>query len=466
MNNSNSQRLDDRHESGPLKQKKLPRHLLGVLAILVGAAFVAGLVAMRFQAPPQVSKEQAAAAVNTEPSSARNVEDLLPPSLAETLAKKSGSTLPPGATPMPKFSDTATPTPAQPAGGEQLPKPDPIKFGAPLGNGAVTPPAPVGRDNAKQMAESAHSSESNGVTTGNSIHDDSLLVFAFTDRDSKSVPAKTSTGNSIIDLLQSEMGKGAPPQLAVPGGVSAADIASIVAKLAPPNQANSRALDPGKAQADFNAKLASEKIADAPLAAVTQGSGQLPRIWQGSLIPAVMKTSIDTEQSGKVVAQVTRDIFDSQTQRIKLIPKGSELVGQYSSSFVDGQNRVLLSFTRLTLPDGRRVNLGAMSGADSIGRTGVAADVDNRFGRRFTAAALTAVLGVAADRLASRNQPNTTTINVGATAGSATSQAIGEASRSFLGREMSIGAVGRVEAGAELRVMVDRDIELGPWSAP
>lgn len=454
MNAQNSPRLDDRREGAPLSERKLSRNLLVILSVLVLGALGAGLIAMRMQGPPVKTHEQATAAVNTDPSSPRNVEDLLPPSLTDKLARSASPALPAGAAPMPKFGS------AIPGSTPAMPVPEKIEIGAPLhGQNAPAIALPT---SLQKSPRSATIDDGDGQANSGG-REDSLLVFAFTDRDAKATSSRSASGNPIVDMLQGELGKlGTIP----PGsntGISPTDIAGLLSKFTPTTAGPARASDPAKLQSDFNARLASEKPADLPLKAVAGDSPDLPRIWQGSLIPAVMKTSIDTEQSGQVVAQVSRDVYDSQTQRIKLVPKGSELVGQYSSSFVDGQNRVLLAFTRLRLPDGRRIELGAMNGADSIGRTGVAADVDQRFGRRFASAALTAVMGIAADRLSTRTQPNSTTINVGASAGSATSQAIGEASRNFLSREMSIGAIGRVEVGADLRLMVNRDIELSPW---
>jgi type IV secretion system protein VirB10 len=63
---------------------------------------------------------------------------------------------------------------------------------------------------------------------------------------------------------------------------------------------------------------------------------------------------------------VTQNVYDSPTGRILLIPQGARLIGDYDSEISFGQNRVLLAWDRMILPDGRSIAL-ERPGADAAG---------------------------------------------------------------------------------------------------
>lgn len=100
---------------------------------------------------------------------------------------------------------------------------------------------------------------------------------------------------------------------------------------------------------------------------------------QGSVIPAVLLTGINSELPGQISAQVTTDVYDSIKGNRLLIPAGTMIVGQYSSTVSMGQERVMAAFTRLMFPDGRSLNIGAMPGQASDGFSGFDAQIDNHY---------------------------------------------------------------------------------------
>lgn len=440
--------------------RKLTRKLMPALAALILGTLAIGLIAMRGKAPPVASREDVAARTSTDAATPRNIEDLLPKSLLErqedTALSRSAAA---AVASMPKLGDVPTARP-------------PL-VGAPLPNTSAPPviaPGQLGESPGDRAARTRAGDQRDGAMDRASDRGDSMLIFAFSDKGAAAPQGGKNSGAGLADVLSSgdlsravaALTGGGSFGASAPAGTVANDLAALVGKFVPGGAQGAARSDPARIQTDFNARLASEKASDAPLRASERPVGR--RIWQGTLIPAVLRSAIDSEQAGQVVAHVSQDIYDSRSQSVLLVPRNSQLVGQYAASFADGQNRLLFAFTRLILPDGRSVALGSMSGADAIGRSGVAADVDNRFMRRFASAAASAMLGVAADRLSNRNQSGGTTINVGANPASAATQAVNEATRSFLGRESSIGPVARVEAGQEIRVSVNRDIELPAWT--
>ena len=113
----------------------------------------------------------------------------------------------------------------------------------------------------------------------------------------------------------------------------------------------------------------------------------------GTVIPAALVTGISSELPGAVVAQVTRNVYDSRTQRDVLIPAGSRLIGEYDDQVAYGQNRALVAWTRLLFPDGRSVSLPGLPTQDLRGQAGLRDRVDRHTGRLFGSAVMLAAVG-------------------------------------------------------------------------
>ena len=113
---------------------------------------------------------------------------------------------------------------------------------------------------------------------------------------------------------------------------------------------------------------------------------------QGTLIPAVLESALDSTRPGPARALVQRDVrgFDGSTI---LIQRGSRLIGEYRADLQPGQNRALVMWTRLVRPDGVTVALGSPA-ADPLGRVGIKGKVNSHFFERFGAAILQSSLDV------------------------------------------------------------------------
>ncbi|MEL7218310.1 MAG: TrbI/VirB10 family protein, partial [Pseudomonadota bacterium] len=113
---------------------------------------------------------------------------------------------------------------------------------------------------------------------------------------------------------------------------------------------------------------------------------------QGTVIPAVLETALDSTRAGGVRALVQRDIAGFDGTRV-LIPRGSRLYGEYEADLRSGQNRALVQWTRLIRPDGVTIALDSPS-SDPLGRAGVRGKVDSKFLQRFGGALLQSVLDI------------------------------------------------------------------------
>lgn len=113
---------------------------------------------------------------------------------------------------------------------------------------------------------------------------------------------------------------------------------------------------------------------------------------QGTVIPAVLETALNSTRPGGARALVQRDVFGFDGSRV-LIPRGSRLYGQYEASLQPGQKRALVQWTRLIRPDGVTIALNSPS-SDPLGRAGIEGEVDTKFWQRFGGALLNSVLDI------------------------------------------------------------------------
>ena len=186
---------------------------------------------------------------------------------------------------------------------------------------------------------------------------------------------------------------------------------------------------------------------------------------EGHVIRAVLLTRVNSDLPGRVLARVTSDVYDSK-QRFVVIPKGSQLVGVYSSQVVVGQERLLMAMNRLILPNGSWVSLSGASAADMTGQSGVEANVNNHFMKMFGSSL---VLG-ASTLLLPRADTNVSTLQNlsgqaggGGTAGSVFAMSLNEVLKTLLERNRQIPPTLSLREGEEFIFMVAQDIAMVPY---
>lgn len=113
---------------------------------------------------------------------------------------------------------------------------------------------------------------------------------------------------------------------------------------------------------------------------------------KGTVIHAVLETAFDSTRAGFARAIISRDVRSFDGGRI-LVPKGSKLLGEYQADLNHGQDRALIQWHRLMLPDGVLVDVDSPS-VDALGRAGVKGKVNSHFFSRFGGAILQSVLDV------------------------------------------------------------------------
>ncbi|MGH9100807.1 MAG: TrbI/VirB10 family protein [Acidimicrobiales bacterium] len=181
----------------------------------------------------------------------------------------------------------------------------------------------------------------------------------------------------------------------------------------------------------------------------------------GTVIPAALVTGIDSELPGNIIATVTENVYDTVTGRILLIPQGSRLLGVYDSQVAYGQSRVLLVWTRLILPDGSSIILDRLPGTDTEGYSGLTDQVDWHWNRLVAGAAVSTLLGAAAELAVPSQFGGSQSVVYASLQGlQGTMNQVGQ---EITRRNLDIQPTITIRPGYPVRVIVNKDLVLHPY---
>ncbi len=173
-------------------------------------------------------------------------------------------------------------------------------------------------------------------------------------------------------------------------------------------------------------------------------------VTEGTLIPAILETAINTDVPGFVRAVVSQDVRSFDGKRV-LVPRSSRLIGQYQAGVQQGQRRAYVIWTRLIRPDGVSVNLASPAIAFD-GTTGLQGDVNSHFFKRFGSGLLLSVVG-GLGALATGGVGGVIVAGGAQSAASSAVQSQGEISPTI-----------RVRMGEPIRVFTARDLDFSTVS--
>ncbi len=197
----------------------------------------------------------------------------------------------------------------------------------------------------------------------------------------------------------------------------------------------------GNASEDFAARIGGTNAT----ASAARTFNPATTVTQGTLIPAVLETAIDTEVPGYVRAIISTDVRSFDGKHV-LIPRSSRLIGQYKSGLTAGQKRAYVIWTRVIRPDGVSVDIGSPA-ITFGGETGLSGKVNTHFFARFGSAILLSVV----DGLTTLAAGGSSVV-IGS-GSSAAAQAVQGSS--------SIGPTIRVRQGEPIRVFTAKDLDFG-----
>ena len=177
------------------------------------------------------------------------------------------------------------------------------------------------------------------------------------------------------------------------------------------------------------------------------------QLMAGTVIAASLITGLNSDLPGFVIAQVTENVFDTVSGRHLLIPQGSRLIGKYDNIVAFGQERALVVWQRIILPDGSSIVIDNLPATDTGGYAGLADQVDFHTWKLLKGVALATVLGVGSelafgssdsDLVKALQQSTQATTN--------------RAGQRLIERQLNVQPTIKVRPGWPLRIIVHKDI--------
>ncbi len=178
----------------------------------------------------------------------------------------------------------------------------------------------------------------------------------------------------------------------------------------------------------------------------------------GTILPGALLTAIHSDLPGVITGQVTEHVYDTVSGSHLLIPQGSRLVGRYSSLVGTGQNRVLIAWDRIILPNGDSLELPTVPGVDALGRSGLADRVDYHVGRIGLATVLSTAIAYVGNIGRDTDSENDVV-------GETVAQQASQLGQRIIDRELDLPPTVTVRPGTRFNVLVSEDLTLRPYTS-
>ena len=179
----------------------------------------------------------------------------------------------------------------------------------------------------------------------------------------------------------------------------------------------------------------------------------------GTVIPAVLVTSVNSDLPGDIVARVTEPVYDTVTGRHVLVPKGALLYGSYGDMVENGHDRALVVWQRLIMPNGRSIELSGMAGVDAQGRAGVSDKVDYHLDRLAGGVVLSTLLSFGGNLARSPDADS----DFGDVIGDTVAQEASRVGQRVVERQLNVQPTITIRQGTVINVLVNADIVLSPY---
>lgn len=177
----------------------------------------------------------------------------------------------------------------------------------------------------------------------------------------------------------------------------------------------------------------------------------------GTVLPCTLTKAVDTEVGGSVTCVVSRNIFDTATHSIILIPQGATLFGLYDNNIAYNDTRLPTAFKTLTYPDGSFVDLKAAPGYDLAGKAGLKDEVDNRYWQLFGSSFIMGTL-----QFANNASGNLTNGDAGQQVGGNVGQQASNTGMNVTNKLINVRPIIKIRAGYKANVELQNWIVLPP----
>lgn len=159
-----------------------------------------------------------------------------------------------------------------------------------------------------------------------------------------------------------------------------------------PQPATTRSGSTGTSDSSEAVAEKHKQQADDP--ALEKSEGKRYRLFEGSVLEAVLTNRLDGSFSGPVNAMVTTNVYSHDHQQL-LIPQGSRILGEVQKVNSLGQQRLAVFFHRVIMPDGYSLSLDQFHALNQIGETGLRDKVNHHYMQIFgVSLAIGAISGI------------------------------------------------------------------------
>ena len=188
-------------------------------------------------------------------------------------------------------------------------------------------------------------------------------------------------------------------------------------------------------------------------------------LFPGTIIHAVLVSRIDTDYPGPIHARVTENVYDSKTGRNLLIPQGTILQGNYSSSSI-GVSKVQIAWESMVVSyrgSAYQVSLGGMAGVDKRGRAGISGWLDDHYFEWLKAAGIITLFTMLNEEIGYQARQNRMSNLQGAI--DRNTELAGTLSERIIDRALDIQPTVKVANGKAISVSVNAPLRLTPFPA-
>lgn len=182
------------------------------------------------------------------------------------------------------------------------------------------------------------------------------------------------------------------------------------------------------------------------------------QVMAGTIIPASLVTGINSDLPGRIIAQVTENIYDTVTGRYLLIPQGSRMIGTYDSVVAFGQQRALIVWQRIIMPDGSSIQIDNLPATDTAGYAGLEDQVDFHSWRLLKGVVLSTLLGVSTELTFGNDEGDLVRA-----IRQSTQSSVNQAGQRLTERNLNIQPTITIRPGWPLRIIVNKDLVLRPY---
>lgn len=182
------------------------------------------------------------------------------------------------------------------------------------------------------------------------------------------------------------------------------------------------------------------------------------QVMTGTVIAASLLTGINSDLPGQVIAQVTENVYDTVSGRYLLIPQGSRVIGTYDSVVAFAQERALVVWQRIIMPDGSSVVIENLPATDTAGYAGLEDEVDFHTWRLLGGIALSTLLGVSTELTFGEDESDLVEA-----IRESTQDSVDQVGQPITERNLNIQPTITIRPGWPLRIIVNRDLVLRPY---